>query len=51
VNIQDQLKLTIGGQSFIYANSILESVKRNARSNGVRWVLDFQFRVGQLKFL
>lgn len=52
VNVQDTLVLMPYGSStgqtkFSYANSILESVHRvPGKSNGVKWALRYQFRIG-----
>lgn len=52
VNVQDTLIVmpygnTAGSQKFTYANAVLESVHRvAAKSNGVKWALRYQFRIG-----
>ena len=52
VNTQDTLVVmpygnTSGNKKFSYANSVLESVKRNiSKSNGVLWAIQYNFRIG-----
>lgn len=52
VNTQDTLVVmpygnTSGNKKFTYANSVLESVKRNtSKSNGVLWAIEYNFRIG-----
>lgn len=53
VDTQDTLVLlpygnTAGQTKFSFANSICESVHRVPPSNGVKWVIRYQFRIGAL---
>ena len=51
VNVQDSLVLmpygnAAGQKKFTYANSVCESVHRAPESEGVKWVVRYQFRIG-----